>query len=204
MKAHTKSEPGIVTHQMENRSPTISPFPGIHIPFKVLSIVWRFQGEIWRSSYHIIIKVPPQAWIRYGEDEMNLEDKHNFEQLAWIQVSQYNATDLIKAIQQTTTYEEVTNNTKQWHEYQVQNLHKQTYLRTIYLTKVYAVLDQWTIEEAKRGNFHDDHFQVPLEFVAQKVLTSDSNHVPPHNQTKPLYYFNEEWDTASSNSESGQ
>ena len=38
---------------------------------------------------------------------MDLEYEHNFEQLAWIQISQFNATDLLEAINQTTIYEDL-------------------------------------------------------------------------------------------------
>ena len=46
-------------------------------------------------------------WRQYGTDAIDLEYEHNFKQLAWIQISQFNATDLLKEINQTTIYEEL-------------------------------------------------------------------------------------------------
>ena len=55
MKAHTVSESGTEHHPMMDKQPDISVYTSIHIPFKVLQLIWRFKGQLWRSNYRIII-----------------------------------------------------------------------------------------------------------------------------------------------------
>ena len=45
--------------------------------------------------------------MQYGTNQMTMEQEHNFEQLAWIQVSQFHANNLLDAINQTTPYEDL-------------------------------------------------------------------------------------------------
>ena len=55
MKAHTVSKPGMEHHPTtDNPSATIT-YTSIHIPLKVLQLIWKYKGQLWRSNYRIII-----------------------------------------------------------------------------------------------------------------------------------------------------
>ncbi|HEX4852459.1 MAG TPA: hypothetical protein VFV08_16695, partial [Puia sp.] len=116
MKAHTKSESGmqIQTKKSEEGQEEISPYKNIYIPPYVVDMIQYFKGEVWRSKHRILIRIPPEAWINYMEESLNIEDKHHFEQVAWIQISQYHAKDLREAIDETTIFEDISNTTKEW------------------------------------------------------------------------------------------
>ena len=92
---------------MTDSSSAITAYTSIHIPFKVLQLIWRYKGQLWRSNYRIMIQVPCKTWMHYGTNQMTVEQEHNFEQLAWIQMSQFYANDLLNAINQTTPYEDL-------------------------------------------------------------------------------------------------
>ena len=55
MKAHTVSEPGTEHHPMTDSHSAITVYTSIHIPFKVLQLIWRYKGQLWRLNYRIII-----------------------------------------------------------------------------------------------------------------------------------------------------
>jgi len=100
MKDHSISTSGIQLPQTNKlyTNPILSPYANINLSAKVLNLVLSFKGEIWRSNYRIIVKIPSEAWIRYGNGEMDVTTAHHFEQVAWIQISQFDAHDLISAL----------------------------------------------------------------------------------------------------------
>ena len=55
MKAHTVSELGMEHHPMTDDPSATITYTSIHIPFKVLQLIWKYKGQLWRSNYRIII-----------------------------------------------------------------------------------------------------------------------------------------------------
>ena len=126
---------------------------------------------------------------------MDLEYEHNFEQLAWIQISQFNATDLLEAINQTTIYEDLPRTWRELQSYNENNVHKKHFIKLLYKSNAYIILEQWVIEEGKRAQFKDLYHEVPLDYVGLKSLTT--NHHPTSSPNHTLYEFDEEWGNVS-------
>ena len=200
MKAHTVSEPGMEHHPMMDDPSTITAYTTIHIPFKVLQLIWKYKGQLWRLNYRIIIQVPCESWIQYGTNQMTMEQEHNFEQLAWIQMSQFHANDLLDAISQITHYEDLPRTKQELQSYVKLNLHKQHFIKLFYKTNMYVTLENWVLEEAKKATFKNHYHKVPLDYVAAKSLNQDhhSTSSPNHH----IYNFNEEWENAGISSSS--
>ena len=194
MQTATVSEFG--TESLQNKSTNsfeVIAFHQIKVPFKVINYFRRFNGEIWRSDFRILISIPSEAWIEYGTGFMDLESQHNFEQIAWIQLTQYHAKDLNNAIKQATFYSELSLHARDIRQYQNQNIHKLNYINLVYQTKVYQILEKWIESEAERAQFYETHRPVTLD-------NQDECHPSPFDSVK---YFNEEWDNISISSSYG-
>ncbi len=121
MKDHTKSASGIPPPNELYINPLHSSYEKIIIPFEINKLISGFKGTIWRSNYQIIIRIPSEKWIHYGRGEMDTKMAHQFEQSAWIQLSQFNAEDLRKAINQTIQFEEIAKDVQLWQQYHDRN-----------------------------------------------------------------------------------
>src|SRR5258706_844972 len=121
MKDHTKSASGIPPPNELYINPLHSSYEKIIIPFEINKLISGFKGTIWRSNYQIIIRIPSEKWIHYGRGEMDTKMAHQFEQSAWIQLSQFNAEDLSKAINQTIQFEEIAKDVQLWQQYHDRN-----------------------------------------------------------------------------------
>ena len=200
MRAHTVSKPGMEHHPMTDSPSAIVAYTSIHIPFKVLQLIWRYKGQLWRSNYRIIIRVPCKTWTHYGTNQMSVEQEHNFKQLAWIQMSQFYANDLLDAINQITPYEDLPRTKQELQSYVESNLHKKHFIKLFYKTNMYVTLENWVLEEAKKATFKDHFHEVPLDYVAAKSL--NQSHHPTSSPNHHKYNFNEEWENAGISSSS--
>ena len=142
MKAHTVSESGTEHHPMTDSPSAITAYSSILIPFKVLQLIWRYKGQLWRLNYRIIIQVPCKTWTHYGTNQMTVEQEHNFKQLAWIQMSQFYANNLLNTINQITPYEDLPRTRQELQSYVKSNLHKKHFIKLFYKTNTY--LTDWT------------------------------------------------------------
>ncbi len=124
MKDHTKSASGIHPPNELYINPLHSTYKKIIIPFEINKLISEFEGTIWRSNYRIIIKIPSDKWMQYGRGEMDTRMAHQFKQSAWIQLSQFNAEDLRKAINQTIQFEEIARDVQSWQQYCDKNQQK--------------------------------------------------------------------------------
>jgi len=79
---------------------------------------------------------------------MDTRMAHQFEQSTWIQLSQFNAEDLRKVINQTIQFKEIARDVQLWQQYCDKNQQKLNYLKLIYQTGVYSVLEEWVNKEA--------------------------------------------------------
>ena len=77
MQAHTVSEPGTEHHPTTDDLSAIIAYTSIHIPFKILQLIWKYKGQLWRLNYRIIIQVPCKSWTQYGTNQMTTEQEHN-------------------------------------------------------------------------------------------------------------------------------
>jgi len=118
-------------------------------------LINQFKGEIYRTNQRIIVGLPSEAWIKYGNGEMNFETAHNFEQIAWVQVCQFHARDLQSAIKDITYFRDATINVKTWQQHYSQNQHKITYLQLLYKTKVYLIFEKWIREESRQTYYKE-------------------------------------------------
>ena len=135
---------------------------------------------------------------------MDEEEKHEFEQLAWIQLSQFTATDLIKAIHRTTSFREATTAANYWYDNQEEITHIRNYVQIICRTKVYGLLDNWATEELNKAKTTKDYYQVPLDYVARNLIERQFSPTQDHSLTPTIYHYNEDWEDISSSSESDQ
>ena len=138
--------------------------------------------------------------MQYGTNQMTMEQEHNFEQLAWIQMSQFHANDLLNAINQTTPYEDLPRTKWELQSYVISNLHKQHFIKLFYKTNTYVTLENWVLEEAKRATFMNHFHKVPLDYVAAKSLNQGYHSASSPNHH--IYNFNEEWENAGISSSS--
>jgi len=157
MKDHTKSASGIHPPNELYGNQLHSSYEKIVIPFEIIKMILGFNGLIWRSNYRIIVKIPSEQWIHYGKGEMDTKTSHQFEQSAWIQLSQFNAEDLLKAINQTIKFEDVAKNVQVWQQYRDNNQQKLNYIKLIYQTGVYSVLEEWVNKETFRIQSIEHH-----------------------------------------------
>ncbi len=157
MKDHTKSASGIHPPNELYSNQLHSSYEKIVIPFEIIKMILGFNRLIWRSNYRIIVKIPLEQWIHYGKGEMDTKTSHQFEQSAWIQLSQFNTEDLLKAINQTIKFEDVAKNVQVWQQYCDKNQQKLNYLKLIYQTGVYSVLEEWINKEASRIQSIESH-----------------------------------------------
>jgi hypothetical protein len=194
MKAHTICESGTQRPFNIYHDKSYSPYNDIGIPLKLTNLIHQFKGTLWRSEYRLIINIPSTAWIEYGSGLMNIQIAHNFEQIAWIQICQFNARDLKEAIDHITLSEDIQFSTKLWDTYKEKNQFKINYIQLIYQCKVYAILEQFATAEAQKT----------LAAELDKPLTPNS---PVHNynsvetQTIAMNDYIENWDTDLSSSE---
>ena len=174
MKAHTVSESGI--HNPMTKLFNISnamPYKDISIPFKALNLVLNFKGEIWRSNHQILISIPSAEWIRYGKGKMDLITTHHFQQVAWIQVSQFNASDLAGALQQVTTFDEISEENRSWIKYQETFQTRINYLGLLFNTKVYLLMEEWISKEKMNPNFLDYFTKLMLTQLVQEEVDKE-------------------------------
>ena len=194
-----KLESGTKNHRCEHQGERkITEYSQIKIPASLLNLLIRFNGEIWRSDYRIIIRVPQLSWINYGTGFMNPTDQHDFEQLAWIQTSQFNPHDLHQAINQSVLYEDVNQCTRTLQEYQAKNIHKKNYIYLIYQTKVYQILEEWVINEGEKAQFSDTHRNIISDVLHMR--TPSPEYHPPSPANSNYRSFQEEWENLSTSS----
>ena len=129
---------------------------------------------------------------------MNPTDQHDFEQLAWIQTSQFNARDLNQAIYQTVLYRDINQSTQTLQEYQAKNIHKKNYIYLIYQTKVYQILEEWVITEGEKAQFYDTHRNIISDVLDMR--TPSPEYHPPSPANSSLRSFQEEWEIQSTSS----
>ena len=174
MKEHTISESG--TQDPLNKlfnTTSLTSYKDIYIPAEALDLMSNFQGEIWRSNYRILVKIPSNEWICYGNGEMDLNTAHNFEQVSWIQISQYNAVDLASAFKQLTTFDEVSSSIKIWMKHRETYQQRFNYLKLLFQARVYLILERWVSEEIEKPFFQDYHTQLLLDTVIQDHKNSE-------------------------------
>ena len=196
MKMHTICESGTQHQHKLYRDPTFSSFHDISIPIKLSNLITHFAGTIWKSDYRIIVNIPSDAWIQYGKGHMNLQVAHNFEQVAWVQISQFHAKDLKEAINQLTLFEEVSFSNQLWQDHKEKNQFKSTYLHLLYQCKVYAIIEQWILAESQRALSIEQNNQLATPRSAFSSPNYSNNANEP--QTNSVINFTEEWDIDSS------
>jgi len=87
--------------------------------------------------------------------EMELETAHNFEQIAWTQLNQFNFKDLQEALNSFLPYEEICTHHDLVRLYYQNSKRRRDYIRMIYETKCYQLLEQWIMNETQ--TFKSDH-----------------------------------------------
>ena len=174
MKAHTVSESGIHNPLTKffNASNTM-PYKDITIPFRALNLVLSFKGEIWKANHQILISIPSTEWIRYGKGKMDLVTTHHFQQVAWIQVSQFNASDLAGALQQVTMFDEISEENSSWIKYQETFQTRINYLNLLFNTKVYLLMEEWISKEKLNPNFVDYFTKLTLTQLVQEEVDKE-------------------------------
>ena len=196
MKLHTTSGSGIQPPPRLYKDPNYSHYNDISIPLKLSNVLTQLGGTIWKSDYRIIINIPSDKWIEYGQGHLNIHAAHNFEQVAWIQICQFHAKDLQDAIDQITLFEEISFSNKLWQEYKEKNQYKSSYLQLVYQCKIYGILEKWILAESQKAlSIEQDN---PINMY-QPTLPSPS-HNSLHPSTSPTINFTEEWEAISSSS----
>jgi len=87
--------------------------------------------------------------------EMELGAAHNFEQIAWIQLNQFNFRDLQEALNSFLPYEEICTHPDLVKLYYQNGKRRRDYIRMIYETKCYQFLEQWIMNETH--TFESEH-----------------------------------------------
>ena len=104
---------------------------------------------------------------------MDLITTHHFQQVAWIQVSQFNASDLAGALQQVTTFDEVSEANSSWIKYQETFQTRINYLNLLFNTKVYLLMEEWISKEQSNPNFLDYFTKLTLTQLVQEEVDKE-------------------------------
>ena len=88
---------------------------------------------------------------------MELETAHNFEQIIWVQLNQFNLRDLQEALNSFISYEELHNHSDLIKQYYQNIKRRRDYIRMIFETKCYQFLERWIMDEIHIFNYNHNH-----------------------------------------------
>ena len=133
----------------------------------------KFNGEVWFTFKGIRIEIQVDAWKVYGTGHMTMESAHNFRQLAWVYLSQFNNKDLREALSNTIFHPEAPNHFTIHPKYVKTFDLKVQYINLTYTTGAYKRVDQWIRED----KWCDPNAQrVTLEEISPRELPQETLH----------------------------
>ena len=90
-------------------------------------------------------------WIEYGKGSMNIQIAHDFEQIAWIQLCQFNPKHLKEANKSITLFEEISYTNKLWQNYLTQTQIRGNFINLILQCRTCSIIEEWIQREAQRA-----------------------------------------------------
>jgi len=87
-----------------------------------------------------------------------------------------------------------------WQLYREENHSRINYLKLLFQTRVYLILEKWVLEEAQRAYFTNYHTKVGLDEITREQLKEELESDIPSLESS--IHFQEEWEIESSSTKS--
>lgn len=128
----------------EDRSQQHNQTLDVPLSLEFLTALHTYHGSAWKTFQGIRIELPTTAWNDYGSGKMNKQSAHNFRQLAWTQLSQFNQEDLKEALNNLTLYHKLPSD----HSYldEATN-HKAKFINLVFSTNIHHTIIQWVKDD---------------------------------------------------------
>jgi len=144
--------------------------------YEYLTELAKFKGTAWKTFQGIRIEIPTQAWIDYGAGKMNIAMAHNFRQLAWTQLCQFNQEDINEALNNIVFYNKLQD--PQFAYFEAAASCKANFINLYYTNKLFTTITSWVDDD----KWYDPQLerlcpQIPLDW---KLMDQPS---PPNNNT---------------------
>jgi hypothetical protein len=111
---------------------------------EILTELGKFIGSVHMTAQGLRIKIPNESWHDYGLGKLDKEQAHNFRQLAWIQISQFDQKKLQEALANTLLYNPLS---PDYAYYGDTTNHKSQYVNLTFLHKTYIIINQWISDD---------------------------------------------------------
>ena len=138
-----------------------------------------YEGKIWKVHKDTIIELPLKAWEKFGNGKFNFQEYHDFQELAWIQVSQYNYKDFESALHQVKFFDECGD---QLLKYRAENHHKYDYVNLAHAARLYQRMNNWIADDKYWGVALKEDQSPSITTLAKQTLDTFAK---LHNKDSP-------------------